>query len=202
MDKTGVSFFEVQPNGKRRLIAQELTRSSDDEGGYWHTVKEMKEPGLTWFCQTLDQAIEHDGKRMRGLLSAKAIVLTEPAPKSAELHFDEALGFPLEIILLSSPLPSVDASKPIEVQLLLNRKPLAKVPVSFLRQAFDPKLAQASDNQCTTNEDGKANFKPSRPGLYLITARHIDTDSETDGPIYYSTSFTLRVSRHSLDGSR
>lgn len=199
LDKSGTSFFEEMPNGKRRLISQELTRSSDDTGGYWHTVKEMKDPGFTWFCQTLDQAIEHDGMRMRGILSAKAIVFTQQNQSSAEPGQDKALGFPLELVLLSSPFPSVDDSKSIQVQLLLNRKPISNVAVSYLRQAFDPKLTQVSDCQCITDGNGKADFNANRPGLYLISARHIVND-DGSSPIYYSTSLTLRVSRHETKG--
>lgn len=199
LDLAGVTTFEIKPDGKRHLVQHDLVRSSEDESGYWTMAREMKTPGLTWFCQTLDQAIEHDGKRMRGLVSGKAFVLTVPQSReSPELKADAAIGFPLELILQTTAVPSVDRTSAIRVQLLLNGKPLRRETVSFLPHSIDPQKTAVEDFERKTGEDGVAEFLARRPGLYLISARHSETNNVEGDPIYYSTTLTLRVNRHEV----
>lgn len=199
LDKAGVNTFEVKPNGKRLLVQQDLVRSSDDDSGYWQMTREMKEPGFTWFCQSLDQAIEHDGQRMRGLVSGKAFVLTTQNNGDLKnLKGDATFGFPLELVLLTTPFPSMDHTKSVRVKLLLNGKPLRGEIVSFLPYAIDPKKKAVEDFERETAEDGVTEFVAGKPGLYLISARHTEGGNDGVDPIYYSTTLTLRVNRHEL----
>ena len=199
VDKAGVSSSEIHPSGKRQLIANELVRSGEDAGGYWHMTRELKEVGPTWFCQSLDQTIEHDGQTMRGLVSGKAFVVTRNNDlELAKVKVDVALGFPLELVLCSTPFPSISQSKTVRVQLLLNGKPLAQETVSFLPHAIDTKKQSVEDFERRTDGQGMAEYAVAKPGLYLISARHLQSSEAQSDPVYFSTTLTLRVTRNAL----
>lgn len=199
LDKAGVSTFEIHPAGKRQLIAEDLVRSGEDASGFWHMTRELKEPGPTWFCQSLDQTIEHDGQTMRGLVSGKAFVVTRNKDlELAKVKVDSAVGFPFELVLCSTPFPAINESKSIRVQLMLNGKPLEQETVSFLPHGIDTKKRSVEDFERQTDVQGIAEYTAVKPGLYLISARHLQSGESESHPVYYSTTLTLRVTRNAL----
>ncbi|MFO1065981.1 MAG: DUF4198 domain-containing protein [Pirellulales bacterium] len=198
IDRDGVTAFEMQPDGRRILISKQLVPSSDVGGGFWHMERELSQPGVTWFCHTLDQTVRHGGTDMRGVVSAKAFVwVREDGNASGRPPSLKKMGLPLELILQSSAVPSAEQAEPIRVQLLLHDKPLPNTPVSFLPNARDWKSEDPKQYDRITDSDGIADFKARHPGLFLITARHVGPNDDPSGPseVYYSTSLTLRVGR-------
>ena len=71
IDKDGTVVESISPSQQRVDLTSSLARSSNDpRGGYWTSVCPVDEIGTNWFTQSLDQVIEHDGKEMRGIVTA------------------------------------------------------------------------------------------------------------------------------------
>ena len=202
VDKSKTIVEAVPPSHHPIDILSKLTSSSHDAaGGYWVSVVPIHDCGTTWFLQALDQTIEHDGRVMRGIVTAKAFVIAGDAKlPSNNAGAGQLLDLPVQLELLSAPFPSIEEQAKIRVRLLVNAKPIEGVPVSFLPQGIN---LQADDNakyEVQTDSDGVAEFQPQQSNLYLISARHITASDEAEDhrSIYYSTSLTLRVSNRAV----
>ncbi len=195
---TGVTL----PTRTSMDMVQNFYRTAkEDTEGYWSKDFLIKEEGMTWIEQSLDQIIEHDGMTMRGILTAKAFVIgcdLLDQPKSALTN--ATLDLPIELVLESSPLPSVDNGTEICVRLLRDSIPQRSVRVSFLPQGIDLQTEDDASFERETDANGIARFRPDRPGLLLISARILATNNSNKGPkeTYYSTSLTLHVNNRSI----
>jgi uncharacterized GH25 family protein len=202
IDKDGTVVESISASQQRVDLVSSLNRSSSDpSGGFWTSVCLIEELGTNWFTQSLDQVIEHDGKKMRGIVTAKAFVIAsktlEPPTNSKA---NQLLNLPVEFELQSSAFPSIEEKARIRVRLLLESKPLRDVTVSFLPQGINLDDVDDADFEVVTDRNGIAEFQPKKANLYLISARHITANSDPTGPtnIYYSTSLTLRVTNRGI----
>jgi uncharacterized GH25 family protein len=202
IDPKGVWTGVMPPSQTTMERLDKFVRSArSGSEGYWSHDLMIRENGMSWIAQTLDQIIEHDGVKMRGIVTAKAFVIGSESLDQVRAKIDnEVLDLPFELVLESSPLPSLENADSIRVQLLRDSMPQRSVRVSFLPQQIDHEHEEDSLFERETDAKGMAEFKPDRSGLYLITARMVKNNSNASGPkeIYYSTSLTLRVTNRSL----
>ena len=202
IDPSGVLTGYTLPSKKSMELISKLARSAKGHTeGYWTKNLTIHENGMTWFEQSLNQIIEHDGVQMRGVVTAKAFVIaSDSLDRPSDTLSNAVLDLPIELVLESSPLPSIDAGSEIRVRLLRDSNPQESVQVSFLPQGIDLEKEVDSTFERNTDANGIAEFKPDRPGLYLITARTVTKNREANGPkeTYYSASMTLRVSNRAV----
>ena len=202
IDPAGVLTGFTVPSKKSMDLISKLARSAKGHSeGYWTKEITVRENGMTWFEQSLDQVIEHDGVQMRGVVTAKAFVIgSDSLDRPSDVVANAVLDLPIELVLESSPFPSLDAGSEIRVRLLRDSDPQKSVKVSFLPQGIDLEKEDDATFEHKTDENGIATFKPDRPGLHLITARIVATNRKADGPkeTYYSTSLTIRVSNRDV----
>ena len=202
IDPSGVLSGIISPSRSSMELIDKFSRSAKKETeGFWSKNLTIREKGMSWIVQALDQIIEHDGIKMQGIVTAKAFVIASDTldhPNDAVAN--AVLELPIELALESSPLPSIDGGSSIRVRLLRDSNPQESVRVSFLPQGIDLEKEDDADFERKTDANGIAEFKPDRPGLYLITARIITTNKNANGPkeTYYSTSLTLRVSNREV----
>jgi uncharacterized GH25 family protein len=197
IDKDGTKVEAFLPTGKSVDLIDRLSTTSTESGsGFWTTNFEVKEAGPTWLVQTLDQIIVHDGVEMRGIVSGKGFVIGKNAKGNASNFMANLpLDLPFELVLESSPFPSIDASSEIRVKLLVLGRELEGASVNFLPKGIDEDRDDPSKFDRKTDSQGVAVFRPRKADLYLITARHVADNPLEVGPrqIYYSTSLTIRV---------
>ena len=202
IDPTGILTGFTVPSKKSMDLINKFTRSAKGHSeGYWTKEITIRENGMTWFEQSLNQIIEHDGVQMRGVVTAKAFVIgSDSLDRPSDIVTNAVLDLPIELVLESSPLPSLDAGSEIRVRLLRDSDPQESVQVSFLPQGIDLEEEDDASFERTTDANGVATFKPDRPGLHLITARIIVKNRKANGPneTYYSTSMTIRVSNQDM----
>ena len=202
VDKSRTIVEAVPPSHHPIDILAKLNCSSHDAaGGYWVSVIPIHDSGTTWFLQALDQTIEHDGRVMRGIVTAKAFVIAGDGKlPSNNAGAGQLLELPVHFQLLSAPFPSIEEQSKMRVRLLVDAKPIEGVTVSFLPQGFNLQADDDSKYEVQTDSDGVAEFQPQQANLYLISARHVTASDEAEDTrsIYYSTSLTLRVSQHAV----
>jgi putative intracellular protease/amidase len=199
---TGVTL----PTRTSMDMVQNFYRTAKEETeGHWSKDLLIQEPGVTWIEQSLDQIIEHDGVTMRGILTAKAFVIGCDSLDQPDSTLTNAtLDLPMELVLESSPLPSLDGGAEICVRLLRDSIPQRSVQVSFLPQGIDLQTEDDASFERETDGNGIARYRPDRAGLFLISARILATNKNARGPkeTYYSTSLTLQVTNRALTKDR
>jgi uncharacterized GH25 family protein len=202
IDKDGTKVEAHLPSGRTVDLNDRLTSTSTEpSGGCWTTNFEVNEVGTTWLVQTLDQIILHDGLEMRGIVTGKAFVIGKNEEvKAGNFMANLPLDLPFELVLESSPFPSIEASSEIRVKLLVLGRELEGAMVNFLPKGINTDREDPSKFDCKTDSNGVAVFRPRKANLYLITARHVADNTLEVGPqqIYYSTSLTVRVRNKKL----
>lgn len=206
VDRKGIMVEAISPTDRRVALLRELGNSSSDgQGGYWSSAIKFEEHGVNWITQSLDQTIVHDGLEMRGVVTSKAFVIAGDSPSDLRKSIaNQVLEMPIELVLESSPFPSIEAGNAIRVQLICDGQPVPKAKVSFLPEGIDLDTEDEAQYERETDENGVAKFRPEVANHYLISARHIAKNNKSTGPkeTYFSTSLTIRVSNrdHELAG--
>ena len=202
IDPSGVLTAAKWQSKRPIHLIDKFSRSAKEKSeGFWSSDLLIPETGMVWVHQSLDQLIEHDGVKMRGVVTAKAFVIgSDSLDRPSDEVVNPFLEMPFELVLESSPFPSMANGDSIQVRLMLDSRPLESVIVSFLPQGIDPKTEDDATFEHETNAEGVAEHKPDRTGLYLITARTVQANRKVVGPkeVYYSTSLTIRVSNRKL----
>ena len=202
IDPSGVLTAAKWQSKRPIHLIDKFSRSAKDKSeGFWSSDLLIPETGMVWVHQSLDQLIEHDGVKMRGVVTAKAFVIgSDSLDRPSDEVVNPFLEMPFELVLESSPFPSMANGDSIQVRLMLDSRPLESVIVSFLPQGIDPETEDDATFEHETNAEGVAEHKPDRTGLYLITARTVKANRKVVGPkeVYYSTSLTVRVSNRKL----
>jgi uncharacterized GH25 family protein len=197
IDPKWTTLLVLNSQNEQTSLLKQLTHTATaPTEGFWTVRHSTSTPGLHWVVQSLDQVVEHGGGIMHGILTAKSLFITTQTLDSVQVpSAAEAIGLPIELVLESSPLPSVDSKKPIQVRVLKNGRPLPNVPISFVPQGV--KLEGEFDEryQRRTDEEGRASFMPQDANLYLISTEFIDTSesSATYASTVYATTLTLHV---------
>ena len=126
---------------------------------------------MTWIEQTLDQIIEHDGVTMRGILTAKAFVIgCDSLDQPDSTLTNVTLDLPIELVLESSPLPSLDSGAEICVRLLRDSIPQRSVQVSFLPQGIDLQTEDDASFERETDANGIGNNQRGQASLVCFWA--------------------------------
>ena len=196
------SVFAIAPNDKRLDLTNTLFSSTVVPGsGCWRTPLTVQDIGCTWLLQSLDDKVMHDGKRVLGRMVAKT-----PLVASEDIHAIptdiKAMAFsqPIELILESSPLVSVDSGSPVVVRLLKNDQPLVSVRLAFTRPLSLSKTGDVRYEHVETGLDGRASWIPDLAGPLLISFNQMDESEYGDDyeATYYSTTMYLNVSNKDL----
>ncbi len=202
IDPSGVLTRAQWPSKRPIHLIDKFSRSAKDKSeGFWSSNLLIPEKGTVWIQQSLDQLIEHDGVKMQGIVTAKAFVIgSDSLDRPSDEVVNPFLEMPFELVLESSPLPSLANGDSIQVRLMLDSRPLESVIVSFLPQGIDSETEDDKAFEHVTDAEGVAEHKPDRMGLYLISARTVQANRKVIGPkeVYYSTSLTIRVSNRKL----
>jgi len=153
-------------------MVQNFYRTAKEETeGYWSKDFLITEEGMTWIEQTLDQIIEHDGVTMRGILTAKAFVIgCDSLDQPDSTLTNVTLDLPIELVLESSPLPSLDSGAEICVRLLRDSIPQRSVQVSFLPQGIDLQTEDDASFERETDANGIGNNQRGQASLVCFWA--------------------------------
>lgn len=199
IDPKWISLQVVNSHQKHTSLANELTNSAAKPSeGFWTVRYKSNTPGLNWVVQSLDQVVEHGGGIMHGILTAKTLFITSKSLDDVdEPSAADVIGLPIELVLESSPLPSVGCKKPVQIRVLKHGKPLPNVAVSFIPQGvklvgeFDERYQRRSD------AEGRVRFMPQEANLFLISTEFTDPaeSSDTYASTAYATTLTLHVSQ-------
>ncbi|MDR2406011.1 MAG: DUF4198 domain-containing protein [Deltaproteobacteria bacterium] len=104
---------------------------------------------------------------------------------------------PLEIVPSVNPL-QIKSGDSVPFQVLLNGKPLPKVVILGEPKGYNPANSptHARAYYSPTGDDGKFNFTPLKPGLWILSVRHSlpnEKKTESDNVVYIH-NFTFFVS--------
>ncbi len=196
------SVFAIAPSDERFDLTKSLLSSTAVPGsGCWRTPLTVHDAGCTWLLQSLDDKVMHDGKRVLGRMVAKTPLVACEDTHAMPTHI-KAMAFsqPIELILESSPLVSVDSGSPIVVRLLKNDQPLVKVRLAFTRPLSIGKAGDVRYEHVETDLDGRASWIPDLAGPLLISFNQMDESEYGDDyeATYYSTTMYLNVSNKDL----
>ena len=194
----GLALEVVLPSGKRFDLKPDLADLGyAPKEGYWSVGVTTSDPGHYTVVASSDRVVNH-GAPQRSIRSAKTIWLASKSldkPAASSKSYQQPLGLPCELVLLSDPVLFTGPGRAIEVQLLKQGKPVADEVVSFIPRGtdlsaeFDPNYERRTDNQ------GKASFTPKEGNVYLIVT-HILAQNEK-GADYddtkYAATLTIRV---------
>lgn len=174
------------------------TTLEGNPGGCWTTRYRNNELGCTWLLQSMEETVIHGGKSVRGHLFAKAPVLAATSLDDVvvgelRMRFD----LPLEIVLVTTPLPSMASREAIKVIVMRDSKPLKNVHVAFTQPTRQTEREEDKTQYVSTNSDGIAEWFPVESGVVLISYQQIE-ESEHNSPEpanYFSSTLTLNVSQ-------
>jgi uncharacterized GH25 family protein len=194
----GLSLEVVSPAGNRFDLKPELTDLGyTPKEGYWSASVTTSETGHYTAVASSDRIVNH-GAPQRSVRSAKTVWLASKSldkPAAQGKAYQQPLGLPCELVLLSDPVLFAGPGNPIQVQLLKQGKPVADTVVSFVPRGVD--LAEGFDEtyERRTDNDGKASFTPKEGNVYLIVSHILAKDEKgTDyADTKYAATLTLRV---------
>lgn len=196
------SVFAIAPSDERLDLTKFLLSSTAAPGsGCWRTPLTVQDIGCTWLLQSLDDKVIHDGKRVLGRMVAKTplVVIEDTLAMPTDI---KAITFsqPIELILESSPLVSVDSGSPVVVRLLKNDQPLVNVRLAFTRPLSISRTGDVRYEHVETDLDGRASWIPDLAGPLLISFNQMDESEYGDDyeATYYSTTMYLNVSNKEL----
>jgi hypothetical protein len=194
----GLSLEVVLPSGKRFDLKPELADLGyAPKEGYWAAGVTTSDAGYYTAVASSDRVVNH-GAPQRSIRSAKTLWLASPSldkPTSSGKAYQQPLGLPCELVLLSDPVLFAGPGKAIEVQLLKNGKPVAEEVVSFVPRGVELSAEFDATYERRTDSQGKASYTPKEGNVYLIVS-HILAKDET-GADYadtkYAATLTVRV---------
>jgi uncharacterized GH25 family protein len=194
----GLSLKVISPAGKRFDLKPELTDLGyAPKEGYWSALLTTSEAGHYTAVASSDRIVDH-GAPQRSVRSAKTVWLASKSldkPTAQGKAYQQPLGLPCELVLLSDPVLFAGPGNPIQVQLLKAGQPVPDIVVSFVPRGVD--LAEGFDEayERRTDKDGKASFIPKEGNVYLIVSHILAKDEK--GTDYedtkYAATLTLRV---------
>jgi uncharacterized GH25 family protein len=194
----GLSLEVVSPAGKRFDLKAELADLGyAPKEGYWSASLITSEAGHYTAVASSDRIVNH-GAPQRSVRSAKTVWLASKSldkPTAQGKAYQQPLGLPCELVLLSDPVLFAGPGNPIQVQLLKQGQPVVGNVVSFVPRGVD--LAEGFDEtyERRTDKDGKASFTPKAGNVYLIVSHVLAKDEK--GADYedtkYAATLTLRV---------
>jgi uncharacterized GH25 family protein len=108
--------------------------------------------------------------------------------------YKKRMGFKLEIIPYKNP-PFLNVGDEMEVQLLYNGKPLARNRIMATHETYSTKPDDYAQTR-VTDSNGKARFKITNPGIWLIRSNHmiaVKGDPKADWESFWSNiSFQVK----------
>lgn len=190
------------PSGLTIELSKTLVSSSQQEGnGFWRSNITINEVGCTWLIQRLDDKITHDGRKVLGKMIAKTPLVVTRELDDVSLRVQAVShSQPIEFLLESSVLPSIESGEAIDVRLLKNGQPLAHAQIAFTRPFELNSEGEVQHAYLATDTNGRASWIPTQPGPLLISCTQLD-ESEKGADYdatYYSTSMYLNINEASI----
>jgi uncharacterized GH25 family protein len=194
----GLTLEVVSPAGKRLDLKPSLADLGyAPKEGYWSTAVTTSEPGHYTVVASSDRVINH-GAPQRSVRSAKTVWLASKSldkPAAPSKAYQQPLGLPCELVLLSDPVLFAGPGNPIEVQLLKAGQPVADTVVSFVPRGVELSAGFDATYERRTDNEGKASFTPKEGNVYLIVSHILAKDEK--GSDYddtkYAATLTLRI---------
>jgi len=117
----GLSLEVISPTGKRFDLKPELTDLGyTPKEGYWSAAVTTSEAGHYTAVASSDRIVNH-GAPQRNIRSAKTVWLATKSldkPTAKGKAYQQQVGLPCELVLLSDPVLFAGPGNPIQVQLL------------------------------------------------------------------------------------
>lgn len=194
----GLTLEAVTPAGKHFDLKSDLADLGyAPKEGYWSASLTTSEAGHYTVVASSDRVVNH-GAPQRSVRSAKTVWLASKSldkPTAAGKAYQQPLGLPCELVLLSDPVLFAGPGNPIEVQLLKAGKPVADQVVSFVPRGVELASGFDAAYERRTDKSGKASFTPEEGNTYLIVAHVLAKDER--GTNYddtkYAATLTIRV---------
>jgi uncharacterized GH25 family protein len=150
---SGAGTYVVGFEGKRREARYD---SSAEFGQY------LKSEGIG---EKVIQALERANRGILEIYTRCAKALVRAGAGATLKTVDQVLGFPLELVALTSPYSN---DRAVTVQLLFRGKPLDGAQlIAFPKQQPQAKV------RAQTDKDGHATLDLSGPGIWLVSAVHV-----------------------------
>lgn len=194
----GLSLEVVSPSGKRLDLKPDLADLGyAPKEGYWSAAFATSEAGHYTAVASSDRVVNH-GAPQRSVRSAKTVWLASKSldkPVAPGKAYQQPLGLPCELVLLSDPVLFAGPGNPIQVQLLRQGKPVADCVVSFVPRGVELSADFDATYERRTDQEGKASFTPKEGSVYLIVSHVLAKDEK--GTDYedtkYAATLTVRV---------
>ncbi len=126
----------VSPDGKSYDLKDRVADLGyAPKEGYYSAKFAAAKPGLYMVAHTSDHIVNHGGKPVRSIKSAKTFFLVSPSLDKVRNDwsgFDKSLGHVLELVPEASPVTPMGPGTPIKVKVLFKGKPLTGAKVSFI----------------------------------------------------------------------
>lgn len=169
-----------------------------EKEGYWTARYEPFEPGLHEVYHELEML----KGRMRVLKTAKTFLLCEPKHQAQAAVIEDASLLPASQVEskllewhLKTPWSAVRAGQKVNLQLLHQGKPLAKVAIAIIPRGVQLAEGVDPDYQITTDHQGQIAFTPAIGNLYLLVAhyRAEEESGESYDLTHYGATMVLAV---------
>lgn len=204
-----VQFKMIGPNGNHNLINPKEGNPSftiDKNGTYqigWHS-------DVTYI--SIEPAIFDQYISLEGYKAAISTRKNKPPTRGTERYsrylktyvqvgsektedYQKPIGFKIEIIPLNNPANLVAGDK-LEVQLLYAGKPLPRNRIMATYESYSTKPEDYAQTT-VTDRNGKARFKITNPGIWLIRSNHmiaVKGDPKADWESFWSNmSFEAQI---------
>lgn len=199
----------VDPTGGTHDLKPAITDMGHAEKeGFWTAKYVFANPGIHRFVHTLDTL----HRTTRAIKSAKTFVMaTDGGVKDAGVknggvkdpdspNQDTCHGFGLELVL-ETPLASIQAGQPIELQVMRSGKPLPQARVTFvprgasLAEEFDAEYERISDSE------GRVQFVPKQGNVLFAVVHHMAEDEAGEGyeNTHYSAAMVIQVPNQAIN---
>lgn len=187
----------IDPDGKHYDIRSEMIDVGyTPKEGYWTGKFSAFKNGVYTVAETSDYVVDY-GQPQRSLKSAKTYFqisdsLDRPVPDDRVIG--KPLGHAMELVPLVNPILPMAAGRTVQVQLLLNGKPLVGEKVSCIPQGHELKEGFDEEYESLTDKHGTISFTPKDGNRYLFVA-HVVREQPGDGfeVTKYTSTLTLFV---------
>jgi hypothetical protein len=173
-------LIAIEPNGNKIDLKPRIVDNGNAEKeGFWTSKLIAEQKGTYQVVHTLDTL---HGKT-RAIKTAKTFFVSAPCFSSVagdDKQTTAPLNRDLELVL-HSPLETLGANHPINLQVLWNGKPLPNASVAFIPRGA--KLAEERDPmfEKTSDANGLVSYTPIEGNLLLAVVHHLAPDESGEG---------------------
>jgi uncharacterized GH25 family protein len=177
----GVQLEVIGPDGRKTdLVPEMVDLGYAPKEGFWSGRFVPAAEGL--YCAShFRQGIRHGAMGFKGGKTFFLVSQSLDKPAQPQGPLPGPLGHPLEFVLETHPVIGCGPGKPITVQLLFKRKPLADQVVSFiprgatLAAGFDPEFERKTD------AEGRCSYTPKEGNFVLVVTHLVKPEEKGEG---------------------